>query len=196
MTIVFTAMRIAHTTLCLTEYHRYWTTNEDGEKVRNPKFTQMCGRLLDVKGDPNGANFKASVQVYALLLSKALKDYPLAPYVSIDIAIVPKSEAGRVSPGLIAVAERLVALDKRFVIPRSPMLVRTKTIEKLANGGNRAPWVHTASIDAIIPRDRRGRAVLLLDDIGTTGNSLMACAELLYLAGAARVFPVVLGRTT
>jgi hypothetical protein len=195
VTIVFASMRIVHHTLCLTEYHPYRIVNGDGEKVRNPKFDAMCGRLLDIKGDPNAKNFKASVLVYADLLAKALKDYPLAPFVSVDIAIIPKSEAGRVSPGLVAVAERLVALDKRFVLPRPQILTREKTIEKLANGGNRAAWVHTTSISAEIPPERKGRAVLLLDDIGTTGNSLMACTDLLYLAGAGRVIPVVLGRT-
>lgn len=195
MTIVFRSMNVVHNTLCLTDYQPYRVVNEEGERVRNPKFDAMCGRLLDIKGDPNAKSFGASVSVYATLLAKALKDYPLAPFVSLDIAIIPKSEAGKVSPGLVAIAERLAALDKRFVLPRQPILTRERTVEKLANGGNRAPWVHTTSISAAIPPDRRGRAVLLLDDIGTTGNSLMACTDLLYIAGAGRVFPVVLGRT-
>lgn len=193
MTIVFTSMRVVHNTICLTDYHPYRISNEDGEKVKNPKFDAMCGRLLDIKGDPNAKNFNASVLIYATLLAKRLKDYPLAPFVSVDIAIIPKSEAGRVSPGLVAVAEKLTTLDKRFVLPRTHILRRDRTVEKLANGGNRAQWVHTASISVTVPQ--RGRAVLLLDDIGTTGNSLMACTDLLYLAGAARVIPVVLGRT-
>lgn len=196
MTIAFSAFGMAHNTICLIDYHPYRVMNFDGEKVRNPKFGVECGQLLDVKGDQTGRNFRTSVSAFGNRLVKALKEHgELARYASVDIAIIPKSEAGKVAPGLIAVAERLTVLDKRFVLPRSTILTRVKTIEKLATGGNRAVHVHTGSIVADIPMNRRGRAVLLLDDIGTTGNSIMACTTLLYGAGASRVFPVVLGRT-
>lgn len=196
MTISFSAFGIAHQTICLIDYHPYRVL-KDGDKVKNPKFGVECGQLLDVKGDQAGRNFRAAVSAFGSRLAKALKEDPaLARYASVDIAIIPKSEAGKVSPGLIAVAERLTVLDKRFVLPRPQILTRTKTIEKLANGGNRAMHIHYDSIDAEIPVARRGRAVLLLDDIGTTGNSIMACANLIYGAGASRVFPAVLGRTT
>jgi hypothetical protein len=196
VTIVFSTAGIAHQTICLIDYHSYWIINGGGEKVKNPKFNGDCGQLLDVKGSQTGRNYRTAVSAFGNRLAKALKDYPLlAPYVSVDIAIVPKSEAGRVSPGLIAVAERLITLDKRFTLPRPQILTRVKAIEKLASGGNRAVWVHHNSVNADIPANRKGRAVLLLDDIATTGNSIIACTELLYAAGASRVFPVVLGRT-
>lgn len=194
MSIVFTASRFVHNTICLIQYYPYRVRNDEGDKIVNPKFDEKCGQLLNVKGDPANRNYATSVAVFGNQLAKTLKDYaPLTGLASIDIAIIPKSEAGRVSPGLVAVAERLCALDKRFVLPRQQILTRTKTIEKLANGGNRAKHIHHHSINVTLPRT--GRAVLLLDDIGTTGNSIMACTELLYVAGVARVFPVVLGRT-
>ena len=196
MSIVFARNGVMHETICLIDYHKYWVYDEENEKVKNPEFDVRCGQLLDVKGDKNGRSFAPSVTAFGNLSAKTLRDFkPFAQYVSIDIAIVPKSEAGRVAPGLIGVAERLVALDKRFVLPRPQILTRTKTIEKLASGGNRATSVHTQSIRADIAMNRRRRAVLLLDDIGTTGNSIIACTDLIYAAGAARVFPVVLGRT-
>lgn len=196
LSIIFTRMGFEHETICLVNYHPYRIVNEDGEKVKNPDFDARCGQLLDVKGDPNGRNFRASVAAFGNLLANTLKDHILlAPYASIDIAIIPKSEAGKVSVGLINVAERLVGLDKRFVLPRPQILNRVHTIEKLANGGNRATYVHLQSIEAHIPHARKKRAVLLLDDVGTTGNSVIACTEILYAAGAGRVFPVVLGRT-
>lgn len=42
----------------------------------------------------------------------------------------------------------------------------------------------------------QGREVLLLDDVTTSGNSLVACRQLLLEAGAARVKYMALGRTT
>jgi predicted amidophosphoribosyltransferase len=197
VTIAFSAFGIEHNTICLIDYHPYRVANRDGEKVKNPKFGVECGQLLDVKGDPAGRNYRAAVAAFGNRLAKTLKEHPqLARYASVDIAIIPKSEAGKVAPGLVAVAERLMALDKRFVLPRTQILTRVKTIEKLANGGNRAMHVHINSIVADIPMNRKGRAILLLDDIGTSGKSVMACTTLLYGAGASRVFPVVLGRTT
>ncbi|WP_185753755.1 phosphoribosyltransferase [Selenomonas sp. AB3002] len=40
-----------------------------------------------------------------------------------------------------------------------------------------------------------GKTIFLLDDIVTTGNSLIAGKELLLEAGAAKVYPLAMGRT-
>ena len=85
----------------------------------------------------------------------------------------------------------------RFV-PAVQTLVRTRTIDKLARGGNRSVEVHLASI---APAERYERyfakkAILLLDDVTTTGNSLRACSRLLDQYGADLIYPLALGRTT
>jgi predicted amidophosphoribosyltransferase len=52
------------------------------------------------------------------------------------------------------------------------------------------------SIKVVKPDLIKGRRVLLLDDVKTSGNSLIACKELLLKAGAKEVVMVALGRTT
>lgn len=182
-----------HQTLCLIPYHKYWIY-EDGERVRNPEFTNDCGKLLDLKG--SGPNMQPAANHFARNLAQRLKDYaPLHGLAKVEIAIIPKSEQGKVSTGLYALAHKLCTLDKRLVMPKQHILRRTQTIEKLHNGGNRAVSIHLQSIDVFIHNNSKRLPVLLLDDIATTGNSIVACTELLYQSSSSLVIPVVIGRT-
>src|SRR5207249_11211538 len=74
-------------------------------------------------------------------------------------------------------------------------LVRTRWIEKLSRGGNRSLATQKSSfrierIDKIL-----GKYVILLDDVCTSGNSLLAAYEVLREAGATAVKRVALART-
>jgi predicted amidophosphoribosyltransferase len=76
-------------------------------------------------------------------------------------------------------------------------LVRRHTsIQKLARGGNRNLHIHLDSIDIAAPNLVVGKAVLLLDDIATSGNSMIACQQRLLEAGASEVLGLVIGQTT
>jgi predicted amidophosphoribosyltransferase len=182
-----------HETVCLMPYYKYWLY-ENGQKVKNPEFTVDCGKLLDLKG--NGQNVQPAANHFAKLLAQRLKDFgPLQGLAKVEIAIVPSSEKGKTSTGLYLLAHKLSTLDKRLVMPKQHILTRTRTIEKLHSGGNRQGYVHLQSIDVTIHPHSRRLPVLLLDDIATTGNSIMACTDLLYGAGSSLVIPVVVGRT-
>ncbi len=75
-------------------------------------------------------------------------------------------------------------------------LVRHKSIAKKATGGDRSIEVDLNSIRVEDADCIKGKRVLLLDDVTTSGNSLLACRRLLLQAGAADVKMVALGRTT
>ena len=46
------------------------------------------------------------------------------------------------------------------------------------------------------PEDIKGKDILLIDDVVTTGNSMSACHEILNKAGAKNVFCLALSRTS
>ena len=66
----------------------------------------------------------------------------------------------------------------------------------LAGGGDRAIEVHLKSIEAKGPDRYRGKSILLIDDVLTTGNSMVACRQILMAAGAAKVHCLTLAKTT
>jgi phosphoribosylpyrophosphate synthetase len=112
---------------------------------------------------------------------------------NIAIAIVPGHDPAKPGKGLPTIAAELAANGHR--IHASRVLVRTKKIEKLANGGNRSEDVHDQSITVkdvhlIIDKD-----VLLLDDVAKTGNSLRVCQKKLLAAGARSVACAAIGKT-
>jgi predicted amidophosphoribosyltransferase len=157
------------------EYQPY---RKHGEK--NPNFNAYSGMVLDLK-----ANDAAAVESFRKYLENLI-----AP--DVPIAIVPSHDPAKTTSGLRSVAAKLAASDR---IDATACLVRTKKIEKLARGGDRSIAVHQKSIKVVNKELIKGKDVLLLDDVTTTGNSLEACRQLLLQAGAKRVQKLALGKT-
>ncbi len=65
---------------------------------------------------------------------------------------------------------------------------------KLATGGRRDKDIHLRIIGTLEEMDITGDVVLLMDDVTTTGNSLIACKEILINNGAKTVEMFALGR--
>ncbi|MDR6383987.1 hypothetical protein [Paraburkholderia caribensis] len=179
------------------DYHAYRIDADDGSRVVNPKFDADCKRLLDLKsvaerGHPYAvAHFSKMAKEF--LASKGIPP----PDLQVHIVVVPSSTAGKWSPGLLKIGEYLIKHNSNFV-DSMQSLVRVKTIQKLARGGDRSVWTHSQSI-ALAPKADKilaRKTILLLDDITTTGNSMSACAEILTVqATPARVMPLAIGKT-
>ena len=91
-----------------------------------------------------------------------------------------------------AIAKGLKAM---LDLPLENMLSRTLPTSKLAQRGRgeREEMMHDAFV--ALPRfDLKGKTVMLVDDILTTGATCGACARALKKAGAKRVIAVVLAR--
>jgi predicted amidophosphoribosyltransferase len=107
------------------------------------------------------------------------------------IAIVPPSDPAKRGPGIVKLAKRLAALTP--LSDATSALVRHTKIAKLGSGESRDVQVHLDSIRVnaqLIVADR----VFLLDDVLSTGNSMLACRQLLEDAGASDVICMALGR--
>lgn len=157
--------------------------------VRNPAFVKATdGRLLDLKYEYDHGVTAAVEDFTAGLENLKLPKGTI-------LVIVPGHEARESNEGraLARVAHALAEADSRYVA-RVDALVRFKTIDKLAKGGDRSVQQHLNSIRVDNPSSLRGATVLVLDDTVTTGHSIAATRTLLSNAGAA-VAAVGLGRT-
>ena len=81
------------------------------------------------------------------------------------------------------------------LVDGSSALERHTLIPKLATGGSRSAQVHLDSIRVAYPDMVNGRHVIVIDDVTTTGGSLIACKQLLLAAGAQYAACLAIGRT-
>lgn len=150
-------------------------------------------RILDIKvpkpkdmeNPRRWANMRTAVEYFRRELDKRLGK-------GFAIAIVPPSKSGSNRSGMPALAQGLAANGR---IDASQCLVRHTDIPAQHEGGRRSVELHLATIRVEHAELIRGRKVLLLDDVGTTGTSMRACTKLLLDAGAAAVKCAALGET-
>lgn len=169
------------------EYHPYRVYGE-----KNPKFDRYSGMLLDLK-NPAEAGHKRAVEFFAgLLLTHLNAEFHDLPA---EFVVVPGHKEGKRSVGLESVLG-IVTRAHRGFSHRPGALARTRTIEKLSTGGDRSVAVHMASLK-FHDHARTPTAKVLVDDIATTCNSLVASVnKIRQERQGARVHCVVLGRTS
>lgn len=110
------------------------------------------------------------------------------------IAVVPSSDPEKKESGIRDLALRLAA--SRGYGDATGCLVRHTKIPPLHDGGSRAAGVHVDSM-AVADADLiQGQRVLLIDDVMTSGNSLIVGRDKLLAAGAAAVDMLALAKTT
>jgi predicted amidophosphoribosyltransferase len=154
----------------LHSYHPYYSN----------KFDRASGRILDFKEGQAWA-----IDYY---LDAADREVPEDAV----ICRVPPHAPGKNGP-VLTLARRLAGRRQRADASRC--LVRHTEIQKLSNGGRRDPEVHLESVRVENVNRIRGRDVVLVDDVTTTGNSFLACKTLLLDAGAQSVDCFALAKT-
>ncbi|WP_026659597.1 phosphoribosyltransferase [Butyrivibrio sp. AC2005] len=163
----------------LSTYHKYWIDKEN--EIQNPNFDDFSRQILALKGkDPE------AIEYFFEILNEEFPE-------KIAICAVPSSTPGKTDTGITNLAKKLTSEKNR--IDRVNFLIRTQEIPKLAYGGNRDQTVHYQSIDTEKEISVKGMTIFLLDDVTTTGNSLIVCKEKLLRRGAATVIMVALGQT-
>lgn len=178
----------------LCAYHK-WKLR-DGS--RNPNADKVTRYVLDIKDGPKEkGNFDSAKTFFASRLAAALLRLTEEQYPHF-IAIVPSSTKGKESPGLCQIVEDVIAkLAKSNIrIQFLPdCLIRYADVSKNASGGNRNIEKHLGSIKVGDKKLIKGKRILLIDDVATTGNSIQACKSILKSAGAGNVIMLVLGQT-
>lgn len=161
------------------EYEPYWIRH-DGIKEKNTKFKDIDSRILDLKKeDITTLNNVASNYFYDKMRDPLKYYFNKKNIEDVSVAIVPSHSVGKISTGLSRIA-RKICKDMGFEY-RPSLLYRFKEIEKLSKGGNRNIQIHYNSI--IVVGNSSNKTILLLDDVTTTGNSLLACKDILVKEG-------------
>lgn len=173
---------------CFGDYHVYWSDRVN--RVKNQKFDRHSGLLLSLK-KPDNRDHKLAVRHFTQSLTALLATQAIQ---AAEFVIVPSHAEGKVSEGLTAIVKGVCMADRRFSL-RSGSLARTKTIEKLSNGGNRSEAVHLSSL-RFAPASFAPSTKILIDDIMTTGKSIAASARVIKQADPkAHVIAIVFGKT-
>jgi len=177
--------KVSHSSGCpilvMGEYHPWGLHKERGGDGSN--YPRHSGKILDLKEDKEPA-----LVYFRDILREAIKAMYFA------VCVVPSHDPAKGPGGMAHLGQRVASAIGS--IDGTSFLVRTKKIEKLAHGGSRAVKVHLDSIEVRCPHDLKGKRLLLLDDVMTSGNSLVACRQLLLEAGAEPVICVAMSQTT
>lgn len=142
-----------------------------------------------ILGDCDDSHVNDDVEYFYNRLSPLLK-------IGFPIAIVPTHNPAAQNCGLVNIVRRLSAQER---IDATSCLVRIKNIDqqhKFTGTERKRIKRHLDSIEVRNESLITSKVVLLLDDIVTTGTSLMACKKLLLDAGASEVICLALGKAT
>jgi len=113
---------------------------------------------------------------------------------SITLAVVPSSDPKKEEYGIGLLAAKLVKSRSRY--DATDCLIRRYKVRKQSMSGIRLPRGRQAkSISIQKTRKIKGKDILLLDDVRTTGVSLEVCEAKLLKAGARSVKRVCLAQT-
>lgn len=174
-------------------YHPYWYQGE-----RNRNNDEISRLMMDFKDEGNRNHRKAVNRFSQMAIDKVgglvirggggrFVEHPFS------IAVVPSHTAGRISPALLEVAERVAQNYRRGIV--DCVLERTRTVPSAhREGGDRSITGHMSSI-RVRGGNLQGRNMILLDDVKTTGGSLSACFYLVENAGAGVIMPLSLLET-
>ena len=112
------------------------------------------------------------------------------------IVTVPSHESNKWSDSLLDLA-RIVS-EKFNIINYSYLLSRHRYHEKLSCGGDRSIQSHLDSIciNGDVEVDDKNSNVILVDDVTTSGNTLIACEKILKDFGFSSIYKFAIAKTT
>lgn len=148
----------------------------------NPNFDEFSRLILDVKDQRiKGINYFTD-RLRSIL--SGTEEYV--------ICVIPTHAVGTAPSGIRTIAKQLCSHP---VIDGTDVISRIFEMPKKTVGGSRDRQLEIKSLAVMNESIVRGRQVLLLDDVTTTGTSLKAGKYLIEQAGAEIVVLLALART-
>ncbi|GAA0204070.1 hypothetical protein GCM10009123_09210 [Kangiella japonica] len=182
-------MRDSELLIYLHDYHKYKVGTP---KKVNPKFRGVSQQILNFKDPDHRLHRQAVDKFYSEIESKLTAE--ITPFQNFSLAIVPSHERNVTSAAMEEICRSLATSHKNMHYHGNP-LVRTRTIPKLATGGDRSLFNHLASLDTHEHIISLKFPYVILDDIVTSGNSLAACKAKIEQAGASILKVLAIGKT-
>lgn len=105
---------------------------------------------------------------------------------------IPSHDPANVN-GITMVARRLTTLSGKF-IDGTNAITRISPADSFCKTGNRSASVLLKTI-AVNQNTVKGKVVLLLDDVSSTGTSISTVSSMIIAAGATSVIPLVCATT-
>jgi predicted amidophosphoribosyltransferase len=167
--------------LYLGEYHPYYT---DGE--RNSNFDKFSGLILDLKNkNEKGLNY----------FTDKLKSYFKYPY-PVTIVTIPSHDPSISDNGIRLLAKRILAHYPDWV-DGTHCLVRTKLLPRSSSHGRRSPEDVGKSLKVVDTHLLDNKYILLMDDITTSGQSLVMCRSVIqgHVATTKKIHRFALAQT-
>ena len=158
----------------------------------NPRFDEFSESILCLKDGPTAAKYAETLDNFALSVREELAAAHPQVWRSLAVAVVPSHDPERIDSGIRTLAQSIADEDR---MDATGSLVRQKKVRKQATGGTRDIDHHLQSIQVENSALPSGRIVLVIDDVTTTGNSLLACRKLLTSAGVRSVILCSLSKT-
>ncbi|MEA2045511.1 MAG: phosphoribosyltransferase family protein [Euryarchaeota archaeon] len=156
------------------------------------KFSSM---ILDIKKDERKLDKKSFEYYYhkkaITYFTNQLRDI-LSNTEEYVICVMPTHAIGTAPSGIRTIARQLSSPP---IVDGTDVLSRVFEIAKKAMGGSRDLQLEIKSLTVINESAVKGRQVLLLDDVVTTGTSLKAGKYLIERAGAKMVVLLALAKT-
>lgn len=157
----------------------------------NRAFDVNSRLLLDSK-DASCKDFVTAVQYFTRGTRRYINQY-IGASTDFYVALAPSSTANKWSPGLCAIADNLRKNYK--ILNDAQMLTRHTTVAKAARGGSRDKEQHKKTISVSIDPSNKKPVALIIDDVTTSGSTMLACKELLDAAGFVNIMLLTLEKT-
>lgn len=120
---------------------------------------------------------------------KQFKGFPMK---GMALCYVPSSDMDNIDTGIRRIAQ---GLSHSQAVDATDCLFRYQSKEKSSQGGERSIDIHLNTMMVRNLEKIKGKHILLLDDITTSGSALVASEKLLLEAGALHVTKLALGKT-